>query len=172
MAGLQFILTFYFQRSGLSCVYFFYELTDIYLVLSEPCARHCLLFSLVVQYPANNFRQIDINERITIHVAHITATKSSHLSPVFLPPLLGRIRERGRRDGQREGIHYLHDDNCRCSVLRSVATSRFFFYRHTVLRAQLFLAKSTVLCGSLSFLTLPHLSAICNKCNYNTVAGS
>lgn len=127
MAGLQFILTFYFQRSGLSCVYFFYELTDIYLVLSEPCARHCLLFSLVVQYPANNFRQIDINERITIHVAHITATKSSHLSPVFLPPLLGRIRERGRRDGQREGIHYLHDDNCRCSVLRSVATSRFFF---------------------------------------------
>lgn len=40
--------------------------------------------------------------------------------------ILGWIRKCGCRDGQREGIHYLHDDNCRCSVLRSVATSSFF----------------------------------------------
>lgn len=33
----------------------------------------------------------------------------------------GWLRKCGRGDGQWEGVHHLHDDNCRCCVRRSIA---------------------------------------------------
>lgn len=33
----------------------------------------------------------------------------------------GGLRQRSGGDGQREGVHHLHDDNCRCSDRRLTA---------------------------------------------------